>query len=161
MMSCYLADQSHSTQVWLEWALSGCSFVIMTTYDVALVIHPTISPPIPRLSVPFHTPFSSLLFISASSTICLLTKHPFFSNSGPTMLEIFSRTVRNYVASSIPIPTAAPAPPLVSRPNSVVGSFMPSTLLSVSPPLPAHSSSYSGGNKHRGGSGSGSAVGGE
>ena len=102
MMSCYLADQSHSAQVWLEWTLSGCSFVIMTTYNVALVIHPSISPPIPRLSVLFHTLFSSLLFISASSAICLLTKHPFFSNSEPTMLEISSHTVRNYVTSSIP-----------------------------------------------------------
>ena len=41
----------------------------------------------------------------------------------PTMLENFSRTVRNYVPSSIPIPTAAPSPPRVSRPVSF-GSFM-------------------------------------
>ena len=52
------------------------------------------------------------------------------------MLESFSRTVRNYVPSSIPIPKAGPAPPHVSRPISV-GSFMPSTLLSTSPASPA------------------------
>ncbi|KAL4067204.1 hypothetical protein V8B97DRAFT_979362 [Scleroderma yunnanense] len=38
------------------------------------------------------------------------------------MLEAFSRTVRNYVPSSIPIPSAAPSPPRVSRPVSF-GSF--------------------------------------
>jgi hypothetical protein len=59
----------------------------------------------------------------------------------------FSHTVRNYVPSSISIPTATPSH--VSCPDSVVGSFMSSTLLSASPPLPAHSSSYGGGNKHR------------
>ena len=42
------------------------------------------------------------------------------------MLENFSRTVRNYVPSSIPIPTAAPSPPRVSRPVSF-GSFMTNT----------------------------------
>ncbi|KAH0839378.1 hypothetical protein J3R83DRAFT_75 [Lanmaoa asiatica] len=41
----------------------------------------------------------------------------------PTMLENFSRTVRNYVPTSIPVPTAAPSPPRVSRPVSF-GSFM-------------------------------------
>lgn len=40
----------------------------------------------------------------------------------PTMLETFSRAVRNYVPSSISIPTAAPSPPRVSRPVSF-GSF--------------------------------------
>ncbi|KAH9853231.1 hypothetical protein C2E23DRAFT_884844 [Lenzites betulinus] len=45
----------------------------------------------------------------------------------PTTLESFSRTIRNYVPSSIPIPTAAPSPPRVSRPVSF-GSFLtPST----------------------------------
>jgi hypothetical protein len=39
-------------------------------------------------------------------------------NREPTMLENFSRTVRNFVPSSIPIPTAAPSPPRVSRPVS-------------------------------------------
>jgi hypothetical protein len=63
------------------------------------------------------------------------------------MLENFSRTVRNYVPSSIPIPTAAPAPPRVSRTISV-GSFMPSTLLSTSPASPAMS-------KRRGSGGTG------
>jgi hypothetical protein len=48
----------------------------------------------------------------------------------------------------------------VSRPGSVVSSFMLSTLLSVSPPLPADSSSYGGENKRGGSSGIGSAVGG-
>ncbi|KAL1937335.1 hypothetical protein VTO73DRAFT_13848 [Trametes versicolor] len=41
----------------------------------------------------------------------------------PTTLESFSRTIRNYVPSSIPIPTAAPSPPRVSRPVSF-GSFL-------------------------------------
>ena len=141
-----------------KWTLSGRSFVLMTTCDVSLVIHPSVH--FPSLSVPFYTPFSSLLFISTSSTICLLTQHPFSSNSEPTMLANFSRTVRNYVPSSILIPTATPAPPHVSHPGSVVGSFMLSTLLSVLPPLPPHSSSYGGGNKCRGRSGIGSAVGG-
>ncbi|KAI6035853.1 hypothetical protein EDC04DRAFT_2703228 [Pisolithus marmoratus] len=40
----------------------------------------------------------------------------------PTMLETFSRAVRNYVPSSISIPTAAPSPPRVSKPVSF-GSF--------------------------------------
>ncbi|OBZ65051.1 hypothetical protein A0H81_14964 [Grifola frondosa] len=38
-------------------------------------------------------------------------------------LETFSRTIRNYVPSSIPIPSAAPSPPRVSRPVSF-GSFL-------------------------------------
>ncbi|KAH9910661.1 uncharacterized protein BXZ73DRAFT_57927 [Epithele typhae] len=41
----------------------------------------------------------------------------------PTPLETFSRTIRNYVPSSIPIPSAAPSPPRVSRPVSF-GSFL-------------------------------------
>ncbi|OJA20381.1 hypothetical protein AZE42_06676 [Rhizopogon vesiculosus] len=41
----------------------------------------------------------------------------------PTMLENFSRTVRNYVPTSIPVPAAAPSPPRVSKPVSF-GSFM-------------------------------------
>ncbi|KAI8984805.1 hypothetical protein BD414DRAFT_66054 [Trametes punicea] len=49
----------------------------------------------------------------------------------PTTLESFSRTIRNYVPSSIPIPTAAPSPPRVSRPVSF-GSFLtPSTAPTV------------------------------
>lgn len=40
----------------------------------------------------------------------------------PTMLEAFSRAVRDYVPSSISIPTAAPSPPRVSKPVSF-GSF--------------------------------------
>ncbi|KAI0333347.1 hypothetical protein GY45DRAFT_1344085 [Cubamyces sp. BRFM 1775] len=49
------------------------------------------------------------------------------SDREPTTLESFSRTIRNYVPSSIPIPTAAPSPPRVSRPVSF-GSFLtPST----------------------------------
>lgn len=44
----------------------------------------------------------------------------------PTMLEAFSRTMRNYVPSSIPVPSAAPSPPRVSRPVSF-GSFMSSS----------------------------------
>jgi len=39
------------------------------------------------------------------------------------MLETFSRTVRNYVPTSIPVPAAAPSPPRVSKPVSF-GSFM-------------------------------------
>jgi hypothetical protein len=98
------------------------------------------------LYVPFHTLFASLLFVSASSTICLLIQHPFSSNSKPTMLENFSRT-------------AAPAPLHINCPSSVVGNFMPSTLVSVSPPLPVHSLPYGGGNTCRGSSESGSVVG--
>ncbi|KAI0666055.1 hypothetical protein C8Q78DRAFT_1060998 [Trametes maxima] len=41
----------------------------------------------------------------------------------PTTLESFSRTIRGYVPSSIPIPSAAPSPPRVSRPVSF-GSFL-------------------------------------
>ncbi|KAJ8481384.1 hypothetical protein ONZ51_g6042 [Trametes cubensis] len=49
------------------------------------------------------------------------------SDREPTTLESFSRTIRHYVPSSIPIPTAAPSPPRVSRPVSF-GSFLtPST----------------------------------
>lgn len=51
------------------------------------------------------------------------TRSPVFARE-PTMLESFSRTVRNYVPSSIPIPAAAPSPPTVSRP------FITSTSLS-------------------------------
>ncbi|KAF9024568.1 hypothetical protein BDZ89DRAFT_1068964 [Hymenopellis radicata] len=41
------------------------------------------------------------------------TRSPVFARE-PTMLQSFSRTVRNYVPSSIPIPAAAPSPPLSS-----------------------------------------------
>ncbi|KIP08844.1 hypothetical protein PHLGIDRAFT_34739 [Phlebiopsis gigantea 11061_1 CR5-6] len=41
----------------------------------------------------------------------------------PSTLESFSRTIRGYVPSSIPIPTAVPTPPRVSRPLSF-GSFL-------------------------------------
>ncbi|KIK97003.1 hypothetical protein PAXRUDRAFT_825396 [Paxillus rubicundulus Ve08.2h10] len=51
----------------------------------------------------------------------------------PTMLENFSRTVRNYVPTSIPVPTAAPTPPRVSRPVSF-GSFMGVNLGSLNSP---------------------------
>ncbi|KAI0766225.1 hypothetical protein BD413DRAFT_494502 [Trametes elegans] len=52
----------------------------------------------------------------------------------PTALESFSRTIRNYVPSSIPIPTAAPSPPRVSRPVSF-GSFLsPATTSSAVSP---------------------------
>jgi hypothetical protein len=52
------------------------------------------------------------------------------------MLEAFSRTVRNYVPTSIPIPNAAPSPPRVSRPVSF-GSFMISGSRSGNARLPA------------------------
>jgi hypothetical protein len=45
-----------------------------------------------------------------------------------TILENFSRTVRNYVPSSIPIPAAAPAAPYVSC-TITADSFMPSAPL--------------------------------
>lgn len=51
----------------------------------------------------------------------------------PTTLETFSRTIRNYVPSSIPIPTAAPTPPRVSRPVSF-GSFLSPSTHTTSPP---------------------------
>jgi hypothetical protein len=69
------------------------------------------------------------------------------SHSELTMLENFSRTVRNYIPSSIPIPTASPAPRHVFRPISV-RIFMPSTLLSTSPAPPPDMT------KRRGSSGS-------
>ncbi|KAG1733244.1 uncharacterized protein EDB91DRAFT_1149677 [Suillus paluster] len=54
----------------------------------------------------------------------------------PTMLETFSRTVRNYVPTSIPVPASAPSPPRVSKPVSF-GSFMaPPGPSSLSPPGP-------------------------
>lgn len=54
----------------------------------------------------------------------------------PTMLENFSRTVRNYVPTSIPVPASAPSPPRVSKPLSF-GSFMaPPGPSSLSPPGP-------------------------
>ena len=45
------------------------------------------------------------------------------SFSEPSTLESFSRTIRGYVPSSIPIPSVAPTPPRVSRPVSF-GSFL-------------------------------------
>ncbi|KAG0698946.1 hypothetical protein DFH29DRAFT_1016474 [Suillus ampliporus] len=52
------------------------------------------------------------------------------------MLETFSRTVRNYVPTSIPVPASAPSPPRVSKPVSF-GSFMaPPGPSSLSPPGP-------------------------
>ncbi|KAG8218093.1 hypothetical protein J3R82DRAFT_3608 [Butyriboletus roseoflavus] len=66
---------------------------------------------------------------SASSALSLSpptwhghTRSPVLARQ-PTMLENFSRTVRNYVPTSIPVPTAAPSPPRVSRPVSF-GNFM-------------------------------------
>lgn len=56
----------------------------------------------------------------------------------PTMLENFSRTVRNYVPTSIPVPVSAPSPPRVSKPVSF-GSFMAppgASSLSPGPPGP-------------------------
>lgn len=57
----------------------------------------------------------------------------------PTMLENFSRTVRNYVPTSIPVPASAPSPPRVSKPVSF-GSFMAppgaSSLSSPGPKIP-------------------------
>lgn len=47
----------------------------------------------------------------------------FILSRQPTMLENFSRTVRNYVPTSIPVPTAAPPAPRVSMPVSF-GNFM-------------------------------------
>ncbi|KAI0751945.1 hypothetical protein C8Q80DRAFT_1269094 [Daedaleopsis nitida] len=54
----------------------------------------------------------------------------------PTPLETFSRTIRNYVPSSIPIPSAAPSPPRVSRPVSF-GSFLSPATHTLSPPTRA------------------------
>lgn len=63
------------------------------------------------------------------------TRSPVLSRE-PTMLETFSRTVRNYVPTSIPVPTSAPSPPRVSKPVSF-GSFMaPPGASSLSPPGP-------------------------
>ena len=65
-------------------------------------------------------------------TLLLQKLTPAPPNSQPTMLESFSRTLRTYVPSSIPIPTAAPSPPLVSRPLSF-GSFMTGARTGFSP----------------------------
>ena len=81
-------------------------------------------------------PFESLLPIYLTSTI----SHPhdddadcFNDHSDPTPLETFSRTLRNYVPSSIPIPSAAPSPPRVSRPVSF-GSFLNPTAPTATSP---------------------------
>ncbi|KAI0684773.1 hypothetical protein C8T65DRAFT_701928 [Cerioporus squamosus] len=59
----------------------------------------------------------------------------------PTTLETFSRTIRNYVPSSIPIPTAAPTPPRVSRPVSF-GSFLTPSTYATSPPARERTSEW-------------------
>ena len=64
-----------------------------------------------------------------------------FSPREPTPLESFSRTIRNYVPSSIPIPSAAPSPPRVSRPVSF-GSFLSPSTHAVSPPTRAHDTDW-------------------
>ena len=81
-------------------------------------------------------PFESLLPIYLTSPI----SHPydddadcFDDHSDPTPLETFSRTIRNYVPSSIPIPSAAPSPPRVSRPVSF-GSFLNPTAPTATSP---------------------------
>jgi hypothetical protein len=51
------------------------------------------------------------------------------------MLENFSRAVRNYVPTSIPVPASAPSPPRVSRPVSF-GSFMAPPGASTGPKIP-------------------------
>ncbi|TFK70484.1 hypothetical protein BDN72DRAFT_856888 [Pluteus cervinus] len=70
----------------------------------------------------------------SDSSICsnchsrfVMVQNP-WPHSEPNMLESFSRTMRSYIPNiPIPIPTtAAPSPPLVSRPVSF-GSFMTST----------------------------------
>ncbi|EMD31859.1 hypothetical protein CERSUDRAFT_119431 [Gelatoporia subvermispora B] len=60
-----------------------------------------------------------------------------------TTLETFSRTLRNYVPSAIPIPSVAPTPPRVSRPLSF-GSF----LNPVSTPMNTHRDADAG-DQHR------------
>ncbi|KIY62484.1 hypothetical protein CYLTODRAFT_447171 [Cylindrobasidium torrendii FP15055 ss-10] len=55
------------------------------------------------------------------------TRSPVFTRE-PTMLESFSRTVRTYVPSSIPIPASAPLPPTVSRSVVTSTSQTPSTV---------------------------------
>ncbi|KAH7904116.1 hypothetical protein BJ138DRAFT_30898 [Hygrophoropsis aurantiaca] len=61
--------------------------------------------------------------------------------SEPSMLETFSRTVRNYVPTSIPVPIAAPSPARVSRPVSF-GSFLvaPGGVGAATPSNPRRSS---------------------
>lgn len=69
---------------------------------------------------------------SASSKITqfILDTDSIFDYSKPTMLENFSRTVRNHIPSSISIPAAAPAASYISRPITAC-SFMPSAPLST------------------------------
>ena len=77
--------------------------------------------------------FRLLSLICSMSIISHAFTDDFFSCSDPTPLETFSRTIRNYVPSSIPIPSAAPSPPRVSRPVSF-GSFLSPS----APTAPAH-----------------------
>ncbi|KAL6303055.1 hypothetical protein BKA93DRAFT_917639 [Sparassis latifolia] len=60
-------------------------------------------------------------------------------HSEPTTLESFSRTIRNYVPSSIPIPSAGPIPPRISRPESF-GSFLSPSRLNRASSQHAHES---------------------
>ncbi|KAF8838160.1 hypothetical protein BDN67DRAFT_991441 [Paxillus ammoniavirescens] len=64
------------------------------------------------------------------------------------MLENFSRTVRNYVPTSIPVPTAAPSPPRVSRPVSF-GSFMGANLGPSNSPVTGRNIPASDRHRHR------------
>ncbi|KAF8952387.1 hypothetical protein BDZ97DRAFT_1930866 [Flammula alnicola] len=70
----------------------------------------TRSPTFPRAS---YTPSSG------ASSVVISPTHSRY-NSSPSTLENLSRTIRGYVPSNvhIPIPIAAPSPPLVSRPVS-------------------------------------------
>ncbi|TBU43312.1 hypothetical protein BD309DRAFT_894635 [Dichomitus squalens] len=65
-----------------------------------------------------------------SPVLARRSHHP--DDREPTPLETFSRTIRNYVPSSIPIPSAAPSPPRVSRPVSF-GSFLSPSTHAASP----------------------------
>ncbi|KAF8890452.1 hypothetical protein BD779DRAFT_1517758 [Infundibulicybe gibba] len=74
------------------------------------------SPPPHYPTAPQDTEPSFRLLDQTHDDIAGHTRSPILARE-PTMLESFSRTVRNYVPSSIPIPSAAPSPPLVSRPR--------------------------------------------
>jgi hypothetical protein len=86
---CYLADQSHSAQGWLEWTLSG-SFVLMTTYNVLLVIHP--------FHFPSHIPaVCSVSYPVFFSSVYLRFVYDMFTDTTPLF---FQQRTNNFPAQS-------------------------------------------------------------
>lgn len=67
----------------------------------------------------------------------------------PSALESFSRTIRGYVPSSIPIPSVAPTPPRVSRPLSF-GTLLTPSRGASSPSSRSHATDLAETTKRRG-----------